>query len=88
MIFILLVKNRVKPTKEMIAKVDKMKAKMSKEGIKVISHYWTLGRYDDVVIVEAPNEKAIMKVGIAVSDISATETLVAIPREQAIKLLG
>jgi len=86
MLFILLVKNRVKQTKKLIAEVDKLKAKMPK-GVRIVSHYWTLGRYDDVVLVEAPNEKAIMKVALTVSDIAATETLVAIPRDEAIKLL-
>jgi len=87
MIFIILIKNKVKPTKEVIAKADKLKQKMSKDGIKVISHYWTLGRFDDVIIIEAPDEKAAMKVGIAVTDMASTETLVAIPRTEGIKLL-
>lgn len=87
MIFIILIKNKVKPTKEVIAKADKLKQKMSKDDIKVISHYWTLGRFDDVIIIEAPDEKAAMKVGIAVADMASTETLVAIPRTEGIKLL-
>lgn len=56
-------------------------------GIKIIGWYWTLGRYDTAVIFEAANEKEALKVSIAVSEFVATETLVAIPREEAIKLL-
>ena len=56
-------------------------------GIKIIGWYWTLGRYDTAVIFEAANEKEALKTSIAVSEFVATETLVAIPREEAIKLL-
>jgi len=54
MIFISSGRLRGKPTKEMTAKVDRFKEKVSKEGIKLIGGYWTLGRYDSVVIFEAP----------------------------------
>jgi len=87
LIFIMLVKNTRKVTKEMIAETSKRMRKMSKEGIKVIDIYWTLGRYDGVFIFEAPNEKAAMKAGIESAETAKTETLVAIPREEAIKLL-
>lgn len=87
LIFIMLIKNKVKPTKEVIAKANKITEKLSKEGVKVVSHYWTLGRYDDVVTIEAPNEKAAMKVAMIISDLVKSETLVAIPRNEGIKLL-
>lgn len=83
----MLIKNKVKPTKEVIAKANKIAEKMSKEGIKLISHYWTLGRYDDVVTFEAPDEKAAMKLAFIISDLVKSETLVAIPRTEGIKLL-
>ena len=83
----MLIKNKVKPTKEVIAKANKITEKLSKEGIKVVSHYWTLGRYDDVVTIEAPDEKAAMKVAMIISDLVKSETLVAIPRNEGIKLL-
>jgi len=83
----MLIKNKVKPTKEVIAKANEITRKLSKEGIKVVSHYWTLGRYDDVVTIEAPDEKAAMKVAIIISDLVKSETLVAIPRNEGIGLL-
>ena len=49
--------------------------------------YWTLGRYDAVVVLEAPTEKDAMKVFLPWQDIISTETMVAVPREEAIKLL-
>ena len=60
---------------------------LKNKGIKIIGWYWTLGRYDTAVIYEAANEKEALKMSIAVSEFVATETLVAIPREEAIKLL-
>lgn len=87
MLFISLGKLREKPTKEMTARIDRLVEKMSKDGVKFISGYWTLGRYDSVVIFEATDEKAAMKVNIMVSDIVKTETLVAVPRKDAVKLV-
>jgi uncharacterized protein with GYD domain len=88
MIFISLGKFRKKPTKEMTDEVTKMTVDMAKkEGIKILSFYWTLGRYDTVVTIEAADEKAAMKMNLMVSDFISTQTMVGIPREEAIKLV-
>jgi uncharacterized protein with GYD domain len=87
MIFISLIKDKEKPTKETIAKANKLIEKMSKDGIKVHEAYWTLGRYDTVFIFEAPDEKTAMKAMLMVGDMVQSETLVAVPRKEAIKLL-
>jgi uncharacterized protein with GYD domain len=52
-----------------------------------LGFYWTLGRYDTVVIMEAPDEKTVMKANMKVGDIVSTETLVAVTREEAHKLI-
>ena len=89
MIFISLGKFRKKPTKEATTEVSKITQAMAiKEGIKFIGFYWTLGRYDTVVIMEARNEKTAMKVNLSVSEFVSTETMVAVPREEAIKLVS
>jgi uncharacterized protein with GYD domain len=59
---------------------------LEKQGIKMNINR-TLGRYDAVTIIEAPNEKDAMKTLLLWQNIVETETLVAIPREEAIKLL-
>ena len=87
MIFISLGKFRRKPTKEMTAEASRVMDQMVKEGVKILGFYWTLGRYDTVVIMEAKDEKTAMKTGIKISDIVSTETLVAVTREEAHKLL-
>ena len=86
MIFINLVKFRQKPTKETIAENLKLIEKEKKEGTKYHAIYWTLGRYDAVVITEAPDEKAAMKNSMR-RGWAKSETLVAIPAEEARKLV-
>ncbi len=88
MILISLGKFRKKPTKDMTDEVTKMTVDMArKEGIKILSFYWTLGRYDTVVTMEAPDEKAAMKMNLMVSEFVSTQTMVALPRDEAIKLV-
>lgn len=91
MIFVSFGRFRKKPTKEMIDEPSSQTAtvvkEMAKEGIKVLSWHWTLGRYDTVVIAEATDEKTFMKAMIGLNDFVATETMVAVPREEAIRLV-
>jgi len=87
MIFITLAKWRRKPTKEMVAQSGKLFEQMVKEGAKILGMYWTLGRYDAVMIVEGKDEKTAMKSLLRWGDLVSTETLVAVTREEAVKLL-
>lgn len=83
--FITLIKFRRRPTADEVANTPK---RVEAAGVKVSAAYWCLGRYDAVVISEAPNAETVMKGFSAVMDSASTETLVAIPREQAVKLAG
>ena len=87
MIFISLCKVRKKLTKESIAEATKVIQRATEEGVKFLNIYYTLGRYDVVVIFEAPDEKIAMKMAMSIGDIESTETLVAVPREEAMKLV-
>jgi uncharacterized protein with GYD domain len=86
LIFITLAKWKGSPTKEIIDNATKQFEALEKQGIK-IKIYWTLGRYDAVSIVEAPSEKIAMKILLGLQDLVDTETMTAVPREEAIKLL-
>lgn len=89
MIFISVGKFRGKPTKEATARSSKLiEERFKATGSKVLGWYWTLGRYDFVFIAEGKDEKTAMKTAIEVSDLASTETMVALPREEALKLLG
>lgn len=87
MLFTSLVKLRKKPTKEMLAETQKLQEEAAKEGHKILGMYWTLGRYDAVILSESPDEKAAMKAAIKFAEVASSETLVAVPAEEAQKLV-
>ena len=87
MIFICLARWRKKPTKDMVAQSTKLFEQMAREGTKIIGVYWTLGRYDSIVITEGKDEKTALKSLMRWSDMLSTETLVAVSREEALKLI-
>jgi uncharacterized protein with GYD domain len=87
MIFVTLARWRKKPTKEMVAQAGKLFEQQVKEGARILGQYWTLGRYDAVVIIEGKDEKAAMKAALRWDDLISTETMVAVTREEAIKLI-
>ena len=89
MFFIVLTKWKQAPKKEDRAMMDeftKTLEEQEKQGIKMYI-YWTLGRYDAVSIIEAPTEKDAAKIILTWQDVVDTETMVAISREEGIKLL-
>ena len=85
--YIALTKFRKKPTKELIKQNLEQMEKERQTGVNVRQIYWTLGRYDAVVIVDAPDEKAVMRSSIARGENMSQETLVAVPAEEARKLV-
>jgi uncharacterized protein with GYD domain len=87
MIFVNLGKFRKKPDKATPGDTNKIVEDFKKKGVKVLSWYWTLGRYDTVFIFEAASEKEALKTSIDIAEWVSTETLVAIPRQEAIGLL-
>jgi uncharacterized protein with GYD domain len=87
LIFINLGKFRKKPSKGEAGDTTKMVEEFKKKGINVLCWYWTLGRYDTVFIFEAASEKEALKMSVDISEWVATETLVALPRQEAIALL-
>ena len=84
--FITLIKWKQPPKKEVIEQSTTRLKELEEEGIK-LHIYWTLGRYDAVTIIEAPTENDALKTLLLWKDVIDTETMVAIPREEAIKLL-
>ena len=87
MIFVSLGKLRKKPEKALAGEATEKVDEFKKRGIKILNWYWTLGRYDTVVVFEAANEKEAMKFAMNVAEFVSTETLVAIPRQEAINML-
>jgi len=86
--FIILWRFKAMPTKEGLARVAKLMEQTEKGGAKYLGNYWTLGRYDGVSIVEGKDEKSAMKALLPWGEHVSTETLVAVPHEEAAKLVG
>ena len=85
MITITLAKFRGRPTAEQIQKTPRI----IEEGKgKILSAFWTLGRYDAVVTVEWPDEKTAIGTLSKLLDVASSETMVAVPRAEATKLAG
>ena len=85
MMFITLIKFR-KKAKDVV-EVGNTVMQNLPASVKIIGTYWTLGRFDSVWIYEAPSEKEAIKLGISVGEVAQTQTLVAVPRNEALKLL-
>ncbi len=85
MFFIVLIKFKKKARD--VVEIGKKVMQNLPEGVKIISTYWRLGEYDAVWIYEAPNEKVAVKLGIEAGEAMQTQTLVAITRDKAMKLL-
>jgi uncharacterized protein with GYD domain len=64
--------------------VKYLKGLKSKEGIKIKDVYFTFGRYDAIIIFEAPDEKAAMKfvMETGFSTQYTVETLVAVQAKE------
>jgi len=83
MLFIALAKFKKNLTEEVIADNMKDIEDDMKGEVKYLGIYWTLGKYDTVVMFEAPNEKVAMNVVLKRADRMDIETLVAVPADEA-----
>jgi uncharacterized protein with GYD domain len=81
MLFIALVKFKTTLTEEVVSRNLKDIEDDTKGQIRYLGIYWTLGKYDTVVLFEAPNEKAAMNMVLKRADRMDIETLVAVPAE-------
>jgi len=79
MLFIALIKFKKKLTREVAAENVKDIEDDAKKQVRMLGIYWTLGRYENVAIFEAPNEKVAMQMALKRVDRMDIETLVAVP---------
>jgi uncharacterized protein with GYD domain len=75
-------------TKQVANRLDSIRKKLESRGVKFLGIYLTLGSYDAVVIIDAPDVKDAFKSSFARQEILQIETLVALTREEASKLLN
>jgi uncharacterized protein with GYD domain len=91
-VFIMLTKltpNGVKTIKDNPGRVQEVNREVEQLGVKVVNQWATLGEYDFVSVVEAPDEKAMAKVSVELGSRGTTsnETMAAIPAEEFTKNL-
>lgn len=85
--FVTLLKFKHRPTKKDLAAFDKAQTQAKKEGVKFHGDYYTFGRFDNVIITEARNERPVMKFFLSLQDTVSTETLDAMSQKEGRKLL-
>jgi uncharacterized protein with GYD domain len=91
-VFIMLTKltsNGVRTIKDNPGRVQEVNREVEQLGVKVLHQWATLGEYDFVSVVEAPDEKTMAKVSVELGSRGTTsnETMAAIPAEDFTKSL-
>jgi uncharacterized protein with GYD domain len=73
----------VRTLKNNPGRVSEVNAEVEQIGAKVLAQYATLGQYDFVTIVEAPDDKTMAKVSVELGSrgTMTSQTLSAIPAE-------
>jgi uncharacterized protein with GYD domain len=73
----------VRTLKNNPGRIDEVNREVEQMGVKVVSQYATLGQYDFVTVVEAPDEKTMAKVSVELGSrgTMTSQTLAALPAE-------
>jgi uncharacterized protein with GYD domain len=73
----------VRTLKNHPGRISEVNREVEQMGVKVVSQYATLGQYDFVTVVEAPDEKTMAKVSVELGSrgTMTSQTLAAIPAE-------
>ena len=73
----------VRTLKNHPGRISEVNREVEQMGVKVVSQYATLGQYDFVTVVEAPDEKTMAKVSVELGSrgTMTSQTLAALPAE-------
>lgn len=79
----------VKTLKNNPGRVQEVNKEVEQLGVKVVSQWATLGQYDFISVVEAPDETTMAKVSVELGSRGTTtnQTLAAIPAEEFVQSL-
>lgn len=80
----------VKTVKDTTKRAEAFRQMAAKSGVKVKDIYWTIGGYDVVAIVEAPDEETMMLVLLSLGSLGnvRTQTLRAFSADEMNKILA
>jgi uncharacterized protein with GYD domain len=70
-------------------RVEAVQKKVGDMGVTIIGHYLTMGRYDQVVVCEAPDDETVAKITVMVAGRGnvASETMRAFTMDEVRKLI-
>jgi len=73
----------VRTLKNNPGRIDEVNREVEQMGVKVVAQYATLGQYDFVTVVEAPDERTMAKVSVELGSrgTMTSQTLAAMPAE-------
>jgi uncharacterized protein with GYD domain len=79
----------VKTLKDNPTRVQEVNKEVEQLGVKVVNQWATLGEYDFVSVVEAPDEKTMAKLSVEMGSRGTTtnETMTAIPVDEFVSSL-
>ena len=80
----------VRSVKDTTKRAEAVQAAASKFGVKMTQIFWTLGRYDVVSIIEAPDDAAATAFALSIGSAGnvRTETLRAFNKDEMNGILG
>lgn len=80
----------IRNVKDTARRADAFKDMAQKAGVTVKEHCWTLGSYDIVTIVEAPDDAAVTALGLSVGALGnvRTQTLRAFSKAEMAAIVG
>ena len=79
----------IRNAKDSPQRYESFKKDLEKAGGKIVDAYYTMGKYDGVIILEAPNDEVVMKTTLATASLGniRTKTLKALPYEEGSKIM-
>jgi uncharacterized protein with GYD domain len=80
----------IRNVKDTTKRAEALREMAKKTGVTVKEIYWTLGQYDIMTIVEAPNDESVTALGLSIGALGnvRTQTLRAFSVEEIGRILG
>jgi uncharacterized protein with GYD domain len=79
----------IRNAKDSPQRYESFKKDLEKAGVKLVAGYYTMGEYDGVIILEAPNDEVVMKIILSTASLGniRTKTLKAFPHAEGSKII-
>jgi uncharacterized protein with GYD domain len=79
----------IRNAKDSPQRYESFKKDLEKAGGKLVAGYYTMGKYDGVIILEAPNDEVVMRITLSTASLGniRTKTLKALPHAEGAKIM-